>query len=279
MERKKVTIEDLKAKKQLGEKITRVSCYDYPMALLADRAGIDMILVGDSLGMTVLGYDNTLPVTMDEMIHHCKAVSKAAEHCLLVGDMPFMSYQASLQEAITNAGRFLKEGGMDAVKVEGGRQVAPIIKAIVDAGIPVYGDIGLNIQAIIKAGYKVVGKDAAKARELIEDAKILEEAGCFLLTLEGIPDRLAKIITETVSIPTVGLGAGPHCDGQTMILYDMIGLFEKFTPTFVKRYVDVGEQIYEAIRKFKEEVQSGAFPAREHYFTIKDEVLEKLLKK
>ncbi|PWH20187.1 MAG: 3-methyl-2-oxobutanoate hydroxymethyltransferase [Ardenticatenia bacterium] len=277
MERKKVTIHDLQAKKEKGEPFTMVTAYDYPTAVIVDKAGIDAILVGDSLAMVVLGLPNTVSVTMEEMLHHCRAVARGAQYALLVGDMPFMSYQTGPTDAVRNAGRFLKEAGMDVVKLEGGKKMAPIARAIVDAGIPVMGHIGLTPQTISAlGGFKVQGKDAAAAQQVIDDALALEDAGCFAIVLEAIPDRVAKIITERLSIPTIGIGAGPHCDGQVLVTHDMVGLFDRFVPKFVKRYVNVHDQMVEALRQFKSEVENRTFPGPEHCFTIKDEVLERL---
>lgn len=277
MERK-VTILDLQAKKERGEPITMLTAYDYPTALLVDRAGIDVILVGDSLAMVVLGHDNTLAVTMDEMIHHCKAVSKGARSPFLVGDMPFMSYQISKTDAVANAGRFLKEGGMDAVKLEGGQEMVSTVKAIIEAGIPVMGHIGLTPQSISKlGGYRVQGRDIEAAHKLLADAAALEEAGCFSIVLEAIPDRLAKLITGRASIPTIGIGAGPNCDGQVLVIHDLIGLFDRFTPKFVKKYTNINARILKALQEFREEVKSGAFPTAEHSYSISDEVFEALV--
>jgi 3-methyl-2-oxobutanoate hydroxymethyltransferase len=277
MERKKVTIQDLQAKKERGERFTMLTAYDYPSAVIVDKAGIDAILVGDSLAMVVLGLPNTVSVTMDEMLHHCRAVARGAHYALLIGDMPFMSYQVDIKEAVCNAGRFLKEGNMDVVKLEGGAKMAPVTKAIVDAGIPVMGHIGLTPQTVSKlGGFKVQGKDAAAAQQLIADALALEEAGCFSIVLEAIPDRLAKIISGKLTIPTIGIGAGPGCDAQVLVTHDMVGLFDRFTPKFVKRYINVHEQMVEALKQFKAEVESGDFPGPEHCFTIKDEILERL---
>jgi 3-methyl-2-oxobutanoate hydroxymethyltransferase len=272
MARSKVTVADLQSKKDRGERLTRVTAYDYQTALLADRVGFDMILVGDSLGMVVLGYENTLPVTMEEMLHHAKAVSRGAKSCFLLGDMPFMSYQASVEEAVRNAGRFLKEAGMDGVKIEGGQELVPIVEAVVRAGIPVSGHIGLTPQSAVKvSGFKVRGKDVQAARKLIEAAKALEAAGCFLITLEAVPDRLAKLITEQLSIPTMGVGAGPWCDGQSLNVYDVVGLFERFTPKFAKRYANLAVEMEKALTQYKTEVESGAFPTRENFFIMSDE--------
>lgn len=279
MERKKMTIQDLWAKKERKEKIVRIVCYDYPMALLADRAGIDMILVGDSVGMVMLGMDSTVPVTMDEMIHHCRAVTRAVKYAFVVGDMPFLSYQTSISDAIYNAGRFLKEGHADAVKLEGGLEFAPTVKAISDAGILIYGHIGLTPQTASKqGGYKVQGKDVASAKKLIDDALALEEAGAFMITLECVPDRLAKFICEKLTIPVLGGGAGPYIDGQSILLYDIVGLFDRFLPRHAKKYVDGAQVILEALEKYKKEVQQGKFPGPENSFTISDEVLEEVVK-
>ena len=279
MERKKVTILDLQEKKQRGEPITMLTAYDYPTALLVDRAGIDIILVGDSLAMVVLGHENTVAVTMDEMLHHCRAVARGAKYPLLVGDMPFLSYQVDRREAVRNAGRFLKEGSMDVVKLEGGQEMADTVKAIVDAGIPVMGHIGLTPQSISKlGGFRVQGKSVEAAKKLLADAAALEEAGAFSIILEAVPDRLAKLITERVKIPTIGIGAGPHCDGQVLVIHDLIGLFDRFTPKFVKRYANIFPILTQALEQYRQEVLSGAFPGREHSFTMPDEVYEALLR-
>ncbi len=272
----KVSILDLQAYKNRGEKFSMVTAYDYPTALVADKAEIDVVLVGDSLAMVVLGLPNTVSITMDEMLHHCRAVARGATRAFLVGDMPFMSYP-NADEAVHNAGRFLKEAGMEAVKLEGGEQVAPIVDAVVRAGIPVMGHIGLTPQTVSKlGGFKVQGKDAAAVRQLVADAKALQDAGCFSIVLEAIPDRVAKIITETVDVPTIGIGAGPHCDAQVLVMHDMVGLFDRFVPKFVKQYAQLQPQMVEALRQYKAEVAAGTFPAAEHSYTIKDEVLEQL---
>jgi len=277
-ERKKVTILDLHDKKKQGQRITMLTAYDYPTALLVDRAGMDIILVGDSLAMVVLGHENTVSVTMEEMLHHCRAVSRGAKYPLLVGDMPFMSYQITSTQAIENAGRFLKEGHMDVVKLEGGRDVSPIVRAIVTAGIPVMGHIGLTPQTISKlGGFKVQGKTIEAARRLIDDALALEDAGCFSIILEAIPDRVAQLITEHVQVPTIGIGAGIHCDGQVLVLHDMIGLFDRFTPKFVKRYANVFPELITALQQYRGDVEQRRFPAPEHGFTIKDDICQALL--
>ncbi len=279
MKRKKVTILSLKNKKEKGEPITMLTAYDYPTGLLVDQAGMDIILVGDSLAMVVLGQENTVAVTMDEMLHHCKAVTRGAKYPLLVGDMPFMSYQVDVKEAIRNAGRFLKEGGMDVVKLEGGRDMAPTVKGIVDAGIPVMGHIGLTPQTISKlGGYRVQGKDVATAKALIDDGLALEDAGAFSLILEAIPGPVASLITERVSIPTIGIGAGPDCDGQVLVIHDLIGLFDRFVPKFVKQYANVFPTIVEALESYRDEVIAGTFPGPEHGYSMSDEALQALLK-
>jgi 3-methyl-2-oxobutanoate hydroxymethyltransferase len=280
MSRKTITILDLQNKKEKHEPITMLTAYDYPTGLLVDQAGIDIILVGDSLAMVVLGRENTVSVTMDEMLHHCKAVALGAKYPLLVGDMPFLSYQVDVKEAIRNAGRFLKEGGMDVVKLEGGRDMAPTVKAIVNAGIPVMGHIGLTPQSISKlGGYRVQGKDVATARALIDDALALEEAGAFSLILEAIPSPVAKLITERVTIPTIGIGAGPDCDGQVLVIHDLIGLFDRFVPKFVKQYASIRPDIVEALKTYRDEVIAGTFPGPEHGYSMSDEALQALLKK
>ncbi|MCL4464445.1 MAG: 3-methyl-2-oxobutanoate hydroxymethyltransferase [Chloroflexi bacterium] len=250
-----------------------LTAYDYPTGMLVDRAGIDIILVGDSLAMVVLGYENTVSVTMDEMLHHCRAVARGAKSCLLVGDMPFMSYQVSIPQAVENAGRFLKEGNMDVVKLEGGQERAEVVRAIVDAGIPVQGHIGLTPQTISKlGGFRVQGKSVDAGLNLLDDALALEEAGCFSIVLEGIPDRLAALITERLRIPTVGIGAGKGCDGQVLVLHDMLGMFDRFTPKFVKKYADFFGAGTTAIRQYMDEILEGSFPGPEHVYTMTDEV-------
>jgi 3-methyl-2-oxobutanoate hydroxymethyltransferase len=277
MDRKKITPVDIQAMKREGKKITMLTAYDYPMALLEDRAGIDIILVGDSLGMTVLGYENTLPVTMDEMIHHTKAVTRGAKYPLIIGDMPFMSYNISEREAILNAGRFMKEGGADAVKLEGGVSVKDIVKAIVKAGIPVMGHIGLTPQTIsMLGGFKVQGKDAHSAQKIINDALLLEDAGAFSILLEAIPAQIAKKITEHLKIPTIGIGAGVYCDGQVLVVHDLLGLFDRFTPKFAKRYVNLSEVMLKAFESYREEVLKGIFPSDQYSFHIDEKELRKM---
>jgi len=277
MERRKVTISDLMGKKEQGRKITMLTAYDYPTAQMVDQAGIDTILVGDSLGMVVLGYNSTVPVSMEEMIHHAKAVTRGTKYAFVIGDMPFMSYQTGIQKAIENAGRFMKEGGCDAVKLEGGSEAAPTVKAIVTAGVPVCGHIGLTPQTATQlSGFKVQGKDAESARTLINSAKDLEKAGAFMLVMECIPDVLASRITREVSIPTIGIGAGRDCDGQVLVYHDTVGLFDRFTPKFVKQYIKLGPMVIEALKEYKKEVEEGTFPGKEHTFSMRKEEAEKL---
>ncbi len=276
--RKKVTVRTLQAKKRRGEPITMLTAYDYPTALAVDRAGIDVILVGDSVGMVVLGYETTLPVTMDDMLHHAKAVARGAKYALLVGDMPFLSYQVSVQEAVRNAGRFLQEGGMDAVKLEGGRERVETIRALIQAGIPVMGHIGLTPQSVHQlGGFRAQGKTAQAAKRLVEDALLLQEAGCFALVLESVPTPLAALITEKVSIPTIGIGAGPHCDGQVLVFHDLVGLFDRFTPRFVKQYAQLHRVIHQALSAYREEVLAGRFPGPEHSLEMKPEEWDRLM--
>ncbi len=277
MERKKVTLHDLMAKKKDGKKITMLTAYDCSMASFIDQAGIDMVLVGDSLGMVVLGYDSTVPVTMEEMIHHCRAVRRGIRFAFLVGDMPFMSYNISREEAIRNAGRFMKEAGCDAVKLEGGLEVTETVRAIVEAGIPVMAHIGLTPQTIGKlGGFRVQGKDLASARKLLDSALALEEAGACSVVMECIPDKLAALISKSLKIPTVGIGAGPECDGQVLVTNDLLGLFEKFLPKFVKQYIKLFPMIKEAIEAYKKEVEAGKFPGPEHSFIMEARDLGKL---
>lgn len=272
MDRFKVTIPLLKEKKEKGQKITMMTAYDFPTARLLDEAGLDTILVGDSLGMVVLGYAGTTPVTMEEMLHHTKAVVRAVRYAFTIGDMPFLSYQCSKEQAIFNAGRFIKETGCDGVKLEGGSEVAETVKAIVDAGIPVCAHIGLTPQSATKlGGFRVQGKDAESARKLLKSAKDLEEAGAFMIVLECIPDALAKRITQELKIPTIGIGAGPDCDGQVLVYHDTVGLFERFRPKFVKQYINLWPMILEALRRYKAEVEEGVFPGPEHTFTMNPE--------
>jgi len=278
--RQKITVSTLRAKKTRKEPITMLTAYDYSTALTMDNAGIDALLVGDSLGMVVLGYENTLPVTMEDMLHHCKAVARGASKAHLIGDMPFMSYQVSVEEAVRNAGRFLQEAGMDAVKLEGGRERAATIKAIVGAGIPVMGHLGLTPQSVHKVGgWKTQGKSVEAALQLVEDAYILENAGCYALVLEAIPDRLAEIISNRLDIPVIGIGAGSACDGQVLVAHDMLGMFQRFTPVFVKKYADLNARIADAVREYINEVATGAFPAPENSHPMDEAAFRELLRR
>ncbi len=278
-ERKKVTTQTFRKKKKRGEILTMLTAYDYPTALAMDRAGIDTILVGDSLGMVVLGYENTLPVTMDVMLHHCKAVARGAKYALLIGDMPFMSYQASAADAVRNAGRFLQEAGMDAVKLEGGRERREAVEGIVGAGIPVMGHIGLTPQSVHQlGGFRAQGKSAEAAKRLFEDALILQEAGCFSILLETIPTQLASLMSEKLEIPTIGIGAGVSCDGQVLVTHDLLGLFDRFTPKFVKKYAHLHREMATAISSYKTDVENGTFPSDEHSFEMTEEELDALTK-
>jgi 3-methyl-2-oxobutanoate hydroxymethyltransferase len=274
---KKITVRDFRQKKEKGEPIAMLTAYDYPAARALDRAGIDAILVGDSLAMVALGYANTLPVTMDEMIHHCKAVARGAARALLIGDMPFLSYQTSPVDAVRNAGRFLQEGGMEAVKLEGGRETLPAIQAVLDAGIPVLGHLGLTPQSIHKfGGMRPQARSAEAARRLLEDSLLLEQAGAFAIVLESIPARLAALVTNRLSIPTIGIGAGYGCDGQVLVTNDMLGLYDRFTPRFVKRYANLLEEMDRAFQGFRADVQARTFPTREHEIDMPDEEWQKL---
>ena len=270
--RKKVTTLTFRQKKERGEPITMLTAYDYPTAMAVDKAGIDSILVGDSLAMVVLGYENTLPVTMEEMLHHARAVARGAKSALLVGDMPFMSYQVSVEEAARNAGRFLQQGGMDAIKLEGGRERADAIRAITGAGIPVMGHIGLTPQSVHQlGGFRAQGKTASAAKRLLEDAQALEEAGAFSLVLESVPARLAEVISKHISIPSIGIGAGTGCDGQVLVTHDLLGLFDRFTPKFVKKYTNLHETMHKAFTDYIDDVESKRFPAQEHTVEMSDE--------
>ena len=263
----KITIQDFLKKKAGHKKITMLTAYDYPFAKIVDEAGIDAIIVGDSVGMVVQGLENTLPVTMDEMIYHTNIVSRAVKNAMVIGDLPFMSYQASIEDAIRNAGRFLKDAGASAVKIEGGAEVAAHIRAMTKSDIPIMAHIGLTPQSIHRmGGYKIQGKTEESAKKLLEEAHIAEDAGAFSLLLEAIPIGLAKKITEELSIPTIGIGAGPYCDGQVLVLHDVIGLFKRFLPKFAKRYVNLKDEALNAIKVYKEEVEKGIFPSEEQSF-------------
>ncbi len=275
---KKITVKDFRERK--GEKkISLLTAYDASTARLLESAGIDALLVGDSLGMVVLGYDSTLPVTMEQMLHHAGAVSRGTERALVIGDMPFGSYQISAEQAVANGLRFMKEAGCAAVKVEGGSDICTIVRALVRAGVPVMGHIGLTPQTAGQmGGFKVQGKDMAAARKLLADAKALEEVGIFSLVLEALPASLAAVITATVSVPTIGIGAGPHCDGQVLVTNDLLGLFEKFLPSFVKQYVNLAPEIKKAVQGYICEVENGAFPRTEHSFASKEDFTALLAK-
>ncbi len=277
--RKKVTIHTLMEKKARGEKITFLTAYDYPTAAIEDEVGIDLILVGDSMGMCVYGFDSTLPVTMDMMVNHSKAVRKGAPNSFVIGDMPYMSYQISTEQAVTNAGRLMQECGVDGVKLEGGLEMVDRIEAITKAGIPVMGHLGLTPQsASMLGGFKAQGKNVDAALKLMEEAKALEEAGCVSILLEAIPAEVAQLITERASIPILGIGAGPYCDGQVLVVHDLLGFFGGHVAKFVKQYANMNEIIEKALTEYKAEVESGAFPAPEHCYKIKEEELEKLRK-
>lgn len=266
-----------KEAKQTGKKLTMLTAYDYSTAKLMDEAGVNSILVGDSLGNVMLGYEDTLSVTMEDMIHHGAAVSRAAKNALVVIDMPFMSYQTSVYDAVVNAGRLMKEGRAGAVKLEGGREVSEQIKAITDCGIPVVAHLGLTPQSVNAfGGFKIQGKNEEAAKKIIEDALIVEEAGAFCLVLECVPAKLAGLITEKLSIPTIGIGAGNACDGQVLVYQDMLGMFSDYTPKFVKRFANVGDIMKQAFRDYIESVSDMSFPAAEHSYTIDDEVIKKL---
>ncbi len=277
MAQKKMTIPDIVNRKN-GTPISVLTAYDYPWAKMVDAAGIDIVLVGDSLGMVVLGYPDTVSVTMEEMLHHTKAVVRGVEHALVVTDMPFGSYNSSIPAAINNASRILKEGRADAVKLEGGVAMAPVVEAIVRAGIPVQGHIGLTPQtATSLGGFKVQGKSAQAAKQLLDDARALEEAGCFSIVLEAIPAPLAEHITRQIAIPTIGIGAGIGCDGQVLVIHDLVGLYDRFTPKFVKQYAKISDPIAGALAQYKAEVENRTFPAEAHSFTMKSEEMDKLL--
>lgn len=273
----KNTVVTIRQAKERGEKITMLTAYDYSMAKLIDEAGINMILVGDSLGMVMLGYEDTLSVTMEDMIHHTRAVARGVSNAMVVADMPFMSYQTSVYDAVCNAGRLMKEGRAHAVKLEGGREFAGHIRAVTDASIPVVAHLGLTPQSLNAfGGFKVQGKSEEAARKLLEDAKAVEEAGASAVVLECVPAKLAGLITKQLHIPTIGIGAGAGCDGQVLVYQDMLAMFGDFKPKFVKQFAEVGEVMKEAFRAYSEEVKAGTFPAPEHTFKIDDDVIEKL---
>jgi len=261
----KITTAVIRQMKQKKERVTMLTAYDFGTAAILDDAGVDIILVGDSLGMVVLGYESTLPVTMEDMIHHTKAVCRGAKRAMVIGDMPFMSYQASVEDAVRNAGRFLQEAGAHGVKLEGGREIAEATRRIASAGIPVIGHLGLTPQSVHQlGGYKVQGKDNAAAQRIIEDAKMIEEAGAFAVVLECIPAQLAREITETLKISTIGIGAGVHCDGQVLVVNDMLGIFDRFTPKFVKKYANLNNLMKKAVNQYCDDVRTGVFPDDAH---------------
>jgi 3-methyl-2-oxobutanoate hydroxymethyltransferase len=265
----RISITDLKAKKKRGERIVMLTCYDYPSARILDDSGVDILFIGDTLGMVVLGYDSTIPVTMEDMIHHTKAVIRGSRRAHVLADMPFMSYQAGPEDGLRNAGRLLKEGGAQSVKLEGGVHVADTVRFIVEAGIPVMGHIGLTPQSINQlGGYKVQGKTPAAAVRLVNDAVALEQAGAYAVVLECVPAELARTISARLQIPTIGIGAGPHCDGQVQVFHDLLGLFDDFVPKHARRYAELGAQIGEAVRAYGNEVREGSFPTEKESFML-----------
>lgn len=271
------TIQSFKSAKAKGEPITMLTAYDYTTATLLDEAGVDSILVGDSLGMVMLGYENTLKVTMDDMIHHTRAVARGTRNGLLIGDMPFLSYHISVEETVRNAGRFVQEGGAQAVKLEGGQTVIDKIQAIVKAQIPVLGHLGLTPQSVnAMGGFKLQGKDIETARQILDDALLLQDAGVFGIVLECVPSALARIITEKLDIPTIGIGAGSQCDGQVLVIQDLLGMFRQMRPKFVKTFAQGGDTVVSAVKQYIDEVRAGTFPAKEHGFAIDENILEKL---
>jgi len=274
---KKITVPEIVAMKKDGRRITMMTAYDAAFARLVDRAGIDIILVGDSAGMVMLGHPNTVPVTMDDMVRMAASVSRGASRPVLVGDMPFGSYQTGTQDALRNAARFLKEAGMDAVKIEGGHETVETVRALVENGISVMAHVGLTPQRVAQlGGFKTQARSARAARRLLDDALALEDAGAFSIVLESIPSPVAALVTERLAIPTIGIGAGPDCDGQVLVLHDVLGLYGEFKPKFAKRYADIGSQVVDALAAFDADVRSGAFPDAEHSFTMKEAELEAL---
>jgi 3-methyl-2-oxobutanoate hydroxymethyltransferase len=266
--RPKVTVQTLLDMKRRGEKIVTLTAYDHATAVLEDRAGVEVILVGDSVGMVVLGYENTIPVTLEEMVHHLKAVARARPRALLVGDMPFMSYQAGVADAVRSAGRLVKEGGAEAVKLEGGRRMEAVIRAILDAAIPVMGHVGLTPQSVHQfGGYRVQGRDPGGAERVVEEAKFLEACGCFSMVIEGVPWQVAQRITRELTIPTIGIGAGVHCDGQVLVVNDLLGIGNGFAPRFVKRYAEVGREMSRAFADYIDDVKAGRFPDPDHSYS------------
>lgn len=277
MKNKKFTVSSFLNAKAKNEKISMLTAYDYSTAKLLDEAGVESLLVGDSLGMVMLGYENTLQVTVEDMIHHCRAVARGTKRAMVIGDMPFLSYHISTEETVRNAGRIIQEGNAHAVKLEGGREIIDKVKAIVNAQIPVIGHLGLTPQSInMFGGFKVQGKTTEQAQKIIDDAMLLQEAGVFAIVLECVPEKLAKLISEKLTIPTIGIGAGKYCDGQVLVTHDMLGMFTDFTPKFVKKYVNLCDEIKNGTRSYIEELKAEEFPAKEHTFSIEEDVLEKL---
>ncbi len=267
-----MTTHKIRLLKEKGKRLVMLTAYDAPTASILSECGVDMILVGDSVGNSLLGYESTIPVTLDDVIHHCAAVSRAHPDSLIIGDMPFMSYKVSEQQALQNCARMLQQGGAEAVKIEGAGRVTDIVRSVVDAGIPVMGHIGLTPQSIFQVGgYRVQGRTAELAGTLVEQAKSLEDAGAFSLVIELVPSETAKMITEAIKIPTIGIGAGPYCDGQVLVLWDMLGLFEDFKPKFVKRYASIREVIKNAVKEYSDEVRKGTFPDADHSFEMAEE--------
>jgi len=278
-ERKKVTLPALFDKMAKNIPLTMITCYDYPMAYLVEQAGIDIVLVGDSLGMTMLGYDSTLPVTMDDMIRHAQAVRRGTPNAWLIGDMPYMSYQPSDESAVRNAGRFMAEAACDGIKLEGGQEVVSRVKAIVAAGIPVMGHLGLTPQSVSSlGGFRLQGKSAKQAKKLVDDARALEDAGAMAILLELVPDRVCELIAKRSTVPIISLGSGPHAHGQLLIFHDMFGLYPRFTPKMAKKFGDAGKVIADGLKQYVAEVTSRTFPAPENWFGIKDEEYEELLR-
>ena len=276
-ERKRVSVADFSKMKTRGQRIVMVTSYDYPTSIMADDVGVDSILVGDSYGMVVLGYDTTIPVTVEELLPVCQAVRRGASHSLLIGDMPFLSFQISEEDAIRNAGRFIKEGRMEAVKIEGGREMAHVARAVSNAGIPVLGHIGLTPQtATLHGGYRVQGKNADSSESLVKDARSLEDAGVFGIVLEMITEEVSRVITQTVSVPTIGIGSGRYCDGQVLVLHDVLGLYPRFVPKFAKQYADLASTIKSAVAEYASDVRQGTFPEEKHVFKMDDAERDKL---
>lgn len=276
-DRKKITVTDFEKMKSQGQRIVMVTSYDYPTASMADDAGVDSILVGDSYGMVVLGYETTIPVNVDELLTVCRAVRRGASHPLLIGDMPFLSFQISEEDAVRNAGRFIKDGNVEAVKIEGGKEMAHIAKAVSSAGIPVLGHIGVTPQtATLHGGYRVQGRSASAGNSLVEDAKALEKAGVFGIVLEMVTEEVARLITQTVAVPTIGIGSGKYCDGQVLVLHDIIGLYPRFVPKFAKRYADVGSSIRQALIEYAADVRQNTFPEEKHTFKMDETERNKL---